>query len=270
MILYNEPSLTGYQRHETGVAMKEITSISVESSHTLGYLLAQLMTECDIDDAKLARQTGIPASTISRMRLHPDANPTAATLRPIAKFFGITIGQLLGDETLPDDRIPGSYHSTSFTTARIPIIEWDWAIEWSNGETTRFKEKLTQWISTEKEIGDNAFALVVPTDSFGLMFRKGVLLIANPDKVVRDGDFVLIKTSSEQGVLLRQILLDGNDIYIKSVNPEMKGTKLLEQPPEYLSVVVETRFSHQDIIETSKLASLQILSVPLVSRLQKI
>lgn len=249
---------------------KETKSIITELNQSLGHILAQLMAESDIDDAKLARQTEIPASTISRMRLHPDANPTAATLRPIAKFFGISIGQLLGDEPLPKDRIPGSHHSISLTTAKLPIIEWDWVIEWSRSQTTRFKEKLTHWISTEKEIGRNAFALVVPTDSFGLMFRKGVLLITDPDKPAQDGDFVLIKTSSEQGILLRQILLDGNDTYIRSVNPEMKGTKLLEEPPEFLSVVIETRFSHHEVIETTKLAPLKIALSPLANKLQQV
>lgn len=219
---------------------------TTESKIALGPTLSRLMVECDIDDAKLARQTGIPASTISRIRLHPDANPTAATLRPIAKFFNISIGQLLGDEPLSKDRIPGSHNITSFTSAKIPVIEWDWVIEWSKNEIIRFKEKLTAWISTEKEVGSNAFALTVPSDSFGLIFRKGVTLIADPNKLVRDGDFVLIKTNNESNILLKQILLDGSDIYIKSVNPEMKGTKLLEETPEFLSVIIETRFSHQE------------------------
>ena len=82
----------------------EIKSSDIKSTLSLGDVLSLLMTECDIDDAKLSREVSIPASTISRMRLNPDANPTASTLRPIAKFFSVSISQLLGDEPLPENR----------------------------------------------------------------------------------------------------------------------------------------------------------------------
>ena len=72
----------------------------MELNHVLGEQLASLMHKHHIDDAELSKATGIPASTISRMPLNSNANPTAASLRPIARFFNISISQLLGDEPL--------------------------------------------------------------------------------------------------------------------------------------------------------------------------
>lgn len=214
------------------------------SSNGLGEILSYLMKECDIDDAKLSRETGIPASTISRMRLNPDANPTAATLRPIAKFFGVSISQLLGDETLPSERLPGAHNPIGFTSARIPIINWEFIIEWQTNAAV--KDKITNWISTEKDVGSRAFALIIPTESFGITFRKGSLVIADPDRQLQDGDLILIKIPEEKNILLRQFLKDGNDLYIRSVNPEMKGTKLLSGNYQLLGVIIETRFSLQE------------------------
>jgi len=211
--------------------------------HGLGILLSSLMEECDIDDATLSRETGIPASTISRMRLNPDANPTASTLRPIAKFFGISISQLLGDEPLPKDRLPGTHHPSSFTSSIMPVIDWSWVIGWVNHDDALFKDKLTHWISTEKMVGSKTFALIVPTDLFGLAFRKGSIIIIDPDKPAHDGDLVLLRMQNERNILLRQFLKDGNDTYIRSVNPEMKGIKLLTGDYQFLGVVIETRFS---------------------------
>jgi transcriptional regulator with XRE-family HTH domain len=67
-------------------------------AHNLSKILSKLMEENGIDDAILARNTGVPAATIARLRANPKANPTASTLRPLAKFFNLSVSQLLGDD----------------------------------------------------------------------------------------------------------------------------------------------------------------------------
>jgi transcriptional regulator with XRE-family HTH domain len=214
-------------------------------------ILSFLMNECDVDDATLSRETGIPASTISRMRLYSEANPTASTLRPIAKYFSISIGQLLGDEPLPRDRLPGTHNPTYFTSARMPVVDWDLIDDWVDNNGENIKEKLLNWISTEKEVGEKAFALIISTESFGLSFRKGSMIIVDPAQEPLDGDLILLKIEEEKGALLKQYLVDGSERYIRSVNPEMKGTKFLSGNYKILGVVIETRFSLQESKKTT-------------------
>lgn len=211
---------------------------------SLQNVLSFLMNECDIDDATLSRETYIPASTISRMRLNSEANPTAATLRPIAKYFAISISQLLGDEPLPRDRLPGTQNPSYFTSARMPILEWDWVNDWIDNNGENIKGKLSKWISTEKEVGIKSFSLIISTESFGLSFRKGSLIMIDPEQELRDGDLILLK--EEKDLVLRQFLVDGSDRYVKSVNPEIKGIKLLSKNHNIIGIVIETRFSTQD------------------------
>jgi SOS-response transcriptional repressor LexA len=229
----------------------EINSSDIKSTLSLGDVLSLLMTECDIDDAKLSREVGIPASTISRMRLNPVANPTASTLRPIAKFFFVSISQLLGDEPLPENRLPGTHNPTYFTSVRMPVIDWNQINEWVENKGQNLQWKLNNWISTEKTVGFGSFALLINTDSFGIAFRKGSTIIVDPERSPIDGDLILIKTNDGSGVLLKQFLTDGNDIYVRSVNPEMKGIKNLRENYKILGVVIETRFSLQESQENS-------------------
>lgn len=225
---------------------------STENKHELKDILSSLMEECDIDDAKLARETGVPASTISRMRLNSNANPTASTLRPISKFFSISISQLLGDESLPKDRLPGTHNPTRYTSARMPVIEWEWIINWVNTRGENIKEKLQTWISTEKEVGPNAFALIIPTDSFGLAFRKGSTIIIDPSQTPSDGDLILVQINNEDSIALKQFLLDGSEKYMRSVNPEIKSIAPLTDTHKIVGVVIETRFSFQEIATKSQ------------------
>ena len=218
---------------------------SSDNKHELKDILSSLMEECDIDDAQLARETGVPASTISRIRINSNANPTASTLRPIAKFFSISISQLLGDEFLPKDRLPGTHNPTYYTSARMPIIEWDWIMEWLETRGKNIKEKFLTWISTEKEVGPNSFALIISTDSFGLAFRKGSTIMVDPSVSPIDGDLILVKDESNRNILLKQFLMDGQEPYIRSVNPEIKSVMPLTESYKIIGVVIETRFSLQ-------------------------
>jgi transcriptional regulator with XRE-family HTH domain len=215
----------------------------MKDKHSLGNVLTSLMTECEIDDIFLSKQTGIPVSTLSRLRTNADSNPTAHTLRPIAKFFDISIGQLLGDEPLPLDRIPGTHVPTPFVTTKIPVLKWDWIDDWKNGTIEKYKPDMTHWVSTERNVSEKAFALTVQTDSLGLPFRKGSLLIIESEKIPNDGDLILIKMSSSEPIVLKQIVRDGNDIYVKSVNPELKGIKLISNDASFYGVLIETRYS---------------------------
>lgn len=50
----------------------------------------------------LSAQTGVSVSNISRLKNHPNSNPTVATLKPIADYFEVSIDQLLGFGSIPN------------------------------------------------------------------------------------------------------------------------------------------------------------------------
>ncbi len=71
--------------------------------------LNMLMTEARLNAGELSRRINLPASTIKKIRTHHHSNPTLSTLAPLAKYFSLTISQLVGDEPLPDTHIKGTY-----------------------------------------------------------------------------------------------------------------------------------------------------------------
>lgn len=208
-------------------------------------ILTQLMEECDIDDASLSRQTDIPASTLSRMRLVPGANPTAATLRPLAKFFDISISQLLGDEPLPKDRLPGTHNAVHLTSTLLPIIEWEAVPSWLENKTLPENTDV-KWISSEQKLSEKAFALLIHTDTLGLFLRKGSLILIDPEQNPKDNDIILLKAVNNNMIFLRQLLMDGHHCYIRSVNPELKGIEIIDKNHILMGTLVEIRFNLQD------------------------
>lgn len=233
------------------MSSKEDKTKNTAPESNLGRTLTFLMRECDIDDAQLSRETNIPASTISRMRLNPESNPTASTLRPIAKFFSVSIDQLLGDEPLSPNRLPGMHNPTAYTAAIIPLVKWDLISNLNNEEQIPSKIQTSEWISTEKEVSSLAFALTIPTDSFGISLRKGSLIIVDPEEICRDGDLVLMKIKEDNSLVVKQFIKEGNECYIKSVNPDIKGLKLLTDETEIIGIIIETRFNLQEKVKNS-------------------
>lgn len=63
---------------------------------TLSSILSHLMAEKNIKSAELARKTGIGQPVIHRVMTGTTDNPQIATLIPLAKFFRVSLDQLVG------------------------------------------------------------------------------------------------------------------------------------------------------------------------------
>ena len=64
-----------------------------------------LMAREGLSDNELAERTGIPQPTISRIKSGDSRDPRDSTLRPLAKYFRLSISQLRGDVPLPTDKV---------------------------------------------------------------------------------------------------------------------------------------------------------------------
>jgi|GEM_PF-1240190 len=74
--------------------------------------LKSLMAQKAVSAAEIERDTegAVKQPTISRI-LNKKRNPRPATLRVLANYFGITVGQLLGEEPLPDFDVMAEYRA---------------------------------------------------------------------------------------------------------------------------------------------------------------
>jgi SOS-response transcriptional repressor LexA len=170
-----------------------------------------LMAEIHISADELARRTGLPASTIKKIRNRYNPNPTLATLLPLAQFFSVTLGQLAGDEPLSDIRVKGIYKEPTVILRHIPLLSWDEAIVWPNADP-----KSRTSISTEHEYSKNAYALMVEEDDWENLTR-GTILIVDPALKAEHRDYVINYMEGHTLPSLKQILYDEGQIYLKPV-----------------------------------------------------
>jgi transcriptional regulator with XRE-family HTH domain len=205
--------------------------------------LNQLMAEMRISADELARRTNIPASTIKKIRNRYNPNPTLTTLLPLAKFFLITLGQLVGEEPLPQSRLKGSYQPDPSTYSRIPLIEWADAPHPSQAQTNHF-------VTTEYNYSANSFALSVIEDDWENLTR-GTILIIDPLIKPAHRDFIILHKETQKIPTLKQILFDEDQSYLKSI---ISGYNITTMTPGHriLGVVVEYKKNLKPIHSVTK------------------
>lgn len=203
-------------------------------------VLRRLMTEIDITEAELARKTRIPQPTLHRILSGATRSPRGESLSPLAKFFSISISQLIGDEPLPEDRIPGTHNPEVVAWTSIPVLTWEIAGQWPDCKNRLKEQHWNDWITTDKPVSNDAFALRVTGESMAPRFNEGTTLVIEPTAEARNRSFIVVQFEDQSDVTFKQLLIDGGDQYLKPINPEFKTT-LLDKPHRVLGVVIQTR-----------------------------
>lgn len=105
----------------------------------------------------------------------------------------------------------------------VPLLAWDMVKNWaetSDHYQPRSKEDL---IPTLTVTGLQAFALRVVGDSMeaanGPSFCDGAIIIVDPDYTLTSGAFVVCGVDREKSPLFKQFIRDGDQCYLKPLNP---------------------------------------------------
>lgn len=211
------------------------SKLEVFSGERLSKNLQLLMKIFELNVNELHEKTGISLTTLKRMKANDDANPTAASLVPLANFFSVTINQLLGIDPLPNEIIVGTYAEKRLWT-HVPILNWSEAATWP--KTTKIMKDY-KMISTDVELSKNSFALIVPDEGW-MNFLPGSFLIIDSSIQPAHRDFVVIHKQGQQNATFRQLLIDEDKKYLKPLNRDFQTT-IFDESYKIIGVMVQIR-----------------------------
>lgn len=192
---------------------------------TLRTVMKQLQEIFQINDAELARETGIPQATIYRLVSGMTDDPKVSTLKPLASFFNITIGQLLGEEPLPPN-MTERFAGSNQWIYRLPIISWEQARDWQETVNKLSYSNWSDWCSTNFPVSNSAYALQVMVKTLAPPFTEGAAVIVEPNLQPEDGDTVVIHSSGMNAVALRRWMIDAGEIWLAPLQTSIGATKL--------------------------------------------
>jgi SOS-response transcriptional repressor LexA len=193
-----------------------------------------LMKQHKTNMTLIFKQTGVPITTIQRICKDPQANPTLASLIPIAEFFSITLAQLIGEDPLPHQQAAANTERL----IQVPVISWQQAIHWPRAQYTHHQSR---YVTTELNLSDHAFALDIEDDYLD-SFHRGTKLIVDSTTEPNHGDYVISHKKASPIASLNQILKHEADTYLKPTNPDFKTT-LMDEHYRLIGVVVQARMN---------------------------
>ncbi len=182
-------------------------------------ILRSLMSKMKLSESELSRQTDIGQPVIHRMLSGETHNPKVQTLRPVAKFFGVSISQLMGDEPLNMAHDPNKSGRRHLVT--IPLISPSQAIFWPTSNPHN-----DPYVFSDINVSPQAFAMELQDSTMLPRFPEGTLLIVDPQHSAQNGDYVVAHLATQKVVTFKQFLVDGENRYLKPLNPDFNITKI--------------------------------------------
>ena len=209
------------------------------SSTNLSITLKKLLSNINLSEAELARRTGIAQPMINRLATGKNANPKLQTLKPIAKYFGVTFSQLLGEEILP---AKNELEQRSVKWYEASLINAGDIIKIINKESV----VAIKTVTTNIHLSDSAFAFLINNDHYEPKLTNNTMLFVDPEANARNRDLTLVLDTETQKVSIQQLIVDNNDKYLKelSKDPELH-TLTDESSLKVLGVVVQTRHDYR-------------------------
>lgn len=227
--------------------MTKIVKLSAlkEEQLPLMDVLHKLMQRTNININQLSKNTGLANTTIKRMLTEHDSNPTLASITKLAEFFGITPNQLIGNEPLPEGNV--GYYPAFEQWSKVPLLNISQAAAWPNILEEVKEQPDTEYVLTDIETNEKVFAVIASDETLEPKFSEGTILIFDPTRNPKNKDYVMLVIEDNDIPQFRQILIDGPDMYAKTVNPEFSHgspLKLTKGNFKILGVLIQAKSNY--------------------------
>ena len=202
-----------------------------------------LLKETHTTVYELSKQIKLQQSVITRIVNGDTLNPNIATIQKIASFFNVTISQLFGEVRLSENRISGEITS-NLELNSIPLLDWNEIEDWlKNKSSFPVKSHIKTELSEDHD--SSLFSVKVLDSSLEPRYFKGTTLILDSQRKAKNKDVVLISNNSPTPVLKR-ILIEGNDSYLKSLNIELADIPPVPKKDDdvIISIVIQARITY--------------------------
>lgn len=207
-------------------------------------LIKRYMFEKNMNVIELSKKAKIPHQTLHQIVNGLSKSPHKRSLDKISKELKLSVEQLKGEKPLPENLWGGlASLSIKTETVKIPLISWE------EVKTLKMPPSIISdhYVICTPNTNINCFALTMNDASMEPIFLNKSTLIFDPDKKPNDRNFVLALLGKEKIPVFRQLFIDINKKYLKSISPELdSGMKSLSDKDKIIATLVESRRNYDE------------------------
>lgn len=209
--------------------------------------LALAMKQGVCSSSALASALGVSYQAIKKVLDGKSNALTAENNAKAARFLKVSShwlatgeGQMQANE-MPNVRLSG-LSMADMARGLVPLISSVRAGTW--GEINDHMPDTQETFPVrEAKTGPHAFALRVEGDSMtsdsGLTFPEGTVLIVDPERAAKAGDYVVAKDVDTQRATFKRLTTDGARWYLKPLNRDYRPIEIDDPAMRVIGVVVE-------------------------------
>lgn len=211
---------------------------------SVGDRIRRLRKNLGLTQVKLAQMLGIKAPSVVQWE-SDKTNLSGENLLNAAKLFGVTPDYILYGGEIEQSAAP-NMEMAQPDIHRIPVISYVQAGVWTAPNEIRECDGNMAYITTDLELGDRAFAIVIRGNSMEPEFTEGDLVLIDPDEPLHPGDFVVAKNGDEEATFKkyrpRGYSEDGKEIFeLAPLNDDYATMRSDRQPIQIIGTMVEHR-----------------------------
>lgn len=170
---------------------------------------------------------------------------SAANNQKAASFLGVTSDWLATGEA-NFVHVKSNVAPAQIGTKQIPLISYVRAGHWAGIGDSLQANDAHEWLMTDLDVSDAAFALEIKGDSMLPEFNPGDRVIIDPNVKPRPGDYVVAKNGEEEATFkkyrLRSVNEQGVEVFeLLPLNPDYPSMRSDEVPIRIVGTMVEVR-----------------------------
>ena len=170
---------------------------------------------------------------------------SAANNQKAANFMGVSAEWLATGET-NFVQVKSNVAPAQIGTKQIPLISYVRAGNWAGVVDPFQPNDAHDWLMTDLDISEGAFALEIKGDSMLPEFNPGDRVIIDPAIKPQPGDYVVAKNGEEEATFkkyrLRSINEQGLEVFeLVPLNPDYPSIRSDEVPIHIVGTMVEVR-----------------------------
>jgi len=211
---------------------------------SVGDRIRRLRKALGLTQVKLASMLGIKAPSVVQWE-SDKTNLSGENLLNAAKLFGVTPDYILYGGEQESSQAP-NMEIAQPDIHRIPVISYVQAGVWTEPNEIREVDGNVAYITTDLELGERAFAIVIQGRSMEPEFVEGDMVLIDPDEPLHPGDFVVAKNGEEEATFKkyrpRGVGEDGCEIFeLSPLNDDFPTLRSDRQHIQIIGTMVEHR-----------------------------
>lgn len=114
------------------------------------------------------------------------------------------------------------------TGSKVPLISWVQAGHWCEAVEPFQPGDAEDWLFCPVKHGPSTFALRVRGVSMEPKYRDGAIIYVDPDRSADHLSNVVVRLEGESEVTFKQLVVEGDKRFLRPLNPDWPGPKLME------------------------------------------